>query len=102
MDKSYPSKTPMVVRSLDVEKDPFRPRDDGDEILGLNVPSGLNVPFLNAIGSTKPNWLGLKNIFRYPQGIKHLVLVFQFQRNLNTNIIGYIDQILTMLDHRQA
>jgi hypothetical protein len=25
---SYPSKTPMVVRSLDLEKDPFRPRDD--------------------------------------------------------------------------
>ncbi|GGW89483.1 hypothetical protein GCM10010320_81960 [Streptomyces caelestis] len=23
MDKSYPSKTPMVVRSLDVEKDPL-------------------------------------------------------------------------------
>jgi hypothetical protein len=26
MDKSYPTKTPMVVRSLDMNKDPFRPR----------------------------------------------------------------------------
>ena len=26
MDKSYPSKTPMAVRSLDVEKDQFRRR----------------------------------------------------------------------------
>ena len=34
MDKAYPSRTPMVVRSLDMEKDPFRPRDDGEEILG--------------------------------------------------------------------
>ena len=35
MDKSYLSKTSMVVRSLDAEKDPFRPRDDGEEILGF-------------------------------------------------------------------
>jgi hypothetical protein len=45
MDKSYPSKTPMVVRSLDVEKDPFRPRDDGEELLGPEVP------YLSAIGA---------------------------------------------------
>ena len=38
MDKSYPSTILMVVHSLDVEKDLFRPRDDGNEILGLNVP----------------------------------------------------------------
>ena len=38
MDKSYPSITLMVVHSLDIEKDLFRPRDDGNEILGLNVP----------------------------------------------------------------
>ena len=38
MEKSYPSITLMVVHSLDVEKDLFRPRDDGNEILGLNVP----------------------------------------------------------------
>ena len=44
MDKSYPSKTPMVVRSLDIEKDPFRPRDDGEEVLGPEVP------YLSAIG----------------------------------------------------
>jgi hypothetical protein len=28
MNMSYPSKTPMVVRFLNLEKDPFRPRDD--------------------------------------------------------------------------
>ena len=38
MDKSYPSITLMVIHSLDVEKDLFRPRDDGNEILGLSVP----------------------------------------------------------------
>src|SRR3954464_15017143 len=34
MNKAYPSKTPMVVRSLDRDKDPFRPKDDDEEILG--------------------------------------------------------------------
>ena len=37
MDKSYPTKPPMVVRSLDVEKDPFRPREEEEEILGPHV-----------------------------------------------------------------
>jgi len=45
MNKSYPSKTPMVVRSLDMKKDQFRPRDDGEELLGPEVP------YLSAIGA---------------------------------------------------
>jgi hypothetical protein len=83
MDKSYPSKTPMVVRSLDAEKDQFRPRDNGEEILGSEVP------YLSAIGAlmylanctrhdiafavnllarhsaapTKRHWTRVKNIF---------------------------------------
>ena len=38
VDKSYPPITLMVVHSLDVEKDLFRPSEDGNEILGSNVP----------------------------------------------------------------
>ena len=38
VDKSYPSITLMVVHSLDVEKDLFRPRYDGNAMMGLNVP----------------------------------------------------------------
>jgi len=34
MDKSYPSKTTMVVRSLELKTDQFRPQDDREEILG--------------------------------------------------------------------
>jgi hypothetical protein len=34
IDKSYHNKIPMVVRSLEIEKDPFRPRDFGEKILG--------------------------------------------------------------------
>ena len=45
MDKSYPSKTSMVVRSLDMNKDQFRPKDEDEELLGTEVP------YLSAIGA---------------------------------------------------
>ena len=109
MNKSYPSKTPMVVRSLDMKKDQFRPRDDGEESLGPEVP------YLSAIGAliylanstrpdiafavnllarhsaapTKRHWTGVKNIFRYLNGTKDLGLFFQ--RNTDSNMIGYTD-----------
>ena len=38
MDKAHPLSSPMVVRSLDVEKDPFRPCEKGEELLGPEVP----------------------------------------------------------------
>lgn len=38
MDKAYPLSTPMVVRSLEVSKDSFRPLEEGEEILGPEVP----------------------------------------------------------------
>ena len=34
----------MVVQSLDMKKDPFRPRDDNEEVLGPEFP------YLSAIG----------------------------------------------------
>jgi hypothetical protein len=109
MDKSYPSKTPMVVRSLEVEKDPFRPMEDGKEILGSEFP------YLSAIGalmylanSTLPDiafavnllarysaapaqhhWVGVKNVFRYLNGTKDLGLFFK--RNNDQTLIGYVD-----------
>ena len=45
MDKAYPLSTPMVVRSLDIKKDPFRPKQDNEDILGPEVP------YLSAIGA---------------------------------------------------
>jgi hypothetical protein len=38
IDKSYPSKTSMVVRSLDMNKDQFRSKDEDEELLGPEVP----------------------------------------------------------------
>ena len=44
MDKSHPHSSPMVVRSLEVTKDLFRPKEENEELLGLEVP------YLSAIG----------------------------------------------------
>ena len=38
MDKAHPLSSPMVVCSLDVKNDPFRPYEKGEELLGLEVP----------------------------------------------------------------
>ncbi|KAL0307775.1 UNVERIFIED_CONTAM: Retrovirus-related Pol polyprotein from transposon TNT 1-94 [Sesamum angustifolium] len=88
MDKSHPLSTPMVVRSLDVKKDPFRPRESDEELLGPEVP------YLSAIGAlmylanhtrpditfavnllaryssapTRRHWNGIKHILRYLRG----------------------------------
>ena len=45
MDKAHLTKTPMVIRSLDLNKDPFRPCDEGEGILGPEVS------YLSAIGA---------------------------------------------------
>jgi hypothetical protein len=45
MDKAHPLSTPMVVRSLDVTKDPFRPLENQNDILGPEVP------YLSTIGA---------------------------------------------------
>ena len=38
MDKSHPLSTPMVVQSREVDKDPFRPKEYIEDILGPEVP----------------------------------------------------------------
>ena len=45
MDKAHPLSSPMVVRTLDVKKDPFCPKEDDEETLGLEVSC------LSAIGA---------------------------------------------------
>ena len=45
MDKSHPLSTPMVIQSLEVDKDSFRPKEDAKDSLGPEVP------YLSAIGA---------------------------------------------------
>ena len=109
MDKCHPLKTPMVVRSLEADKDPFKPKEDDEEVLGPEVP------YLSAIGAlmylanctrpdivfavnllarysatpTRRHWVGVKTILRYLRGTQDLGL--WFPKNQDPSMVGYVD-----------
>ena len=109
MEKANPLSTPMVVRSLSVEKDPFRPYEENEKVLGPEVP------YLSAIGAlmylanctrpdiafavnllarfssspTKRHWNGIKHVFRYLRGTIDLGLFYP--KNTKQGLIGYAD-----------
>ena len=109
MDKANPLSTPMVVRSLNIETDPFRHCEENEEILSLEFS------YLSAIGAlmyfsnctrpdisftvnllarfssvpTKRHWNGIKHIFRYLRGNVDLGLFYS--NNSKQELIGYAD-----------
>ena len=109
MDKARPLSSPMVIRSLNIKDDPFRPQEENKKILGPKVP------YLSAIGAlmylanntrpdiafsvnllaryinapTKRHWDGIKHLFRYLKGTIDLGLFFQ-SRN-DAILTGYDD-----------
>jgi hypothetical protein len=109
MNMSYPSKTPMVVRFLDLEKDPFRPRDDEEYILGPEFPYlsvvgalmylanntrqdiafAVNLLARHNSAPIKRHWAGIKNILLYLNGTKDLGLFYK--RSNDPSLIGYTD-----------
>ena len=109
MDKAHPLSTPMVVRSLDVNKDPFRPQEEGEEILGPEVPYmsaigalmylanctrpdiAFSVNLLSRYSSapTQRHWKGIKHIFRYLRGTVDLGLFYS--NGSKSQLIGYAD-----------
>jgi hypothetical protein len=38
MDKAYPLRTLMIIRAMEKDTDPFRPKQEGEEILGAEYP----------------------------------------------------------------
>ncbi|CAN4091691.1 unnamed protein product [Withania somnifera] len=109
MDKSHTLSTPMVVRSLDVNKDPFRPQEENEELLGPEVP------YLSAIGAlmylanatrsdiafyvnllarysfypTRRHWNGVKHVLRYLKGTIDMSLFYS--NGYCTNLVGHAD-----------
>ncbi|XP_059654292.1 secreted RxLR effector protein 161-like [Cornus florida] len=107
MDKAHPLSSPMIVRLLDVKKDHFRPLEEGEEVLGSEVP------YLSAIGPlmylanctrpdiafavnllaryssapTRRHWNGVKHIMRYLRGTTDMGLFYS--RQLKPQLIGY-------------
>ena len=109
MDKSYPNKILMVVRSLEIWKDPFRPRDIGEKMLEPEIPYlsvigavmylvnctrpeiafAVNILVRHSANPTHCHQTGAKHILRYLSGTKDLGLFFK--RNHDPNMIGYTD-----------
>ncbi|KAI5318250.1 hypothetical protein L3X38_037958 [Prunus dulcis] len=111
MDKAHPLSTPMVVRSLDTKKDPYRPKGDDEMVLGPEVP------YLSAIGAllylaqcTRPDisfsvnllaryssaptwrhWTGIKHVLRYLRGTTDMGLFYSSELTNAQSIIGYAD-----------
>ena len=96
MDKAHPLNSPMVVRSLEVDKDPFRPKEENEKL------PGPEVPYLSAIGAlmylancTRPDiafsvnllaryssaptlrhWNRVKHLLRYLRGTSDIGLFY--------------------------
>ena len=97
----------MEVRSLDVDKDPFRPQEKDEELLGPEVP------YLSAIGAlmylanytrpdiafavnllaryssspTRRHWNGVKQILHYLKGTMNMGLFYPNDSKLD--LMGY-------------
>ena len=109
MDKAHPLSSPMVVRSLDVKNDPFRPCEKGEELLGPEEP------YLSAIGAlmylanctrpdiafsvnllarysssaTRRHWKGIQHILRYLSGTTDMGLFYS--NKSKEKLLGYAD-----------
>ncbi|KAL0423665.1 UNVERIFIED_CONTAM: hypothetical protein Sradi_0901300 [Sesamum radiatum] len=106
MNNVHPLSTLMVVRSLDVNKDPFRPPAHNDEILGPEVL------YLSAIGAlmylarfsstpTKRHWNGVKHILRYLHGTSDMGLYFERREDAKANnLVGYSDAEYLSYPHK--
>ncbi|BBG93090.1 transposable element gene [Prunus dulcis] len=111
MDKAHPLSTPMVVRSLDTKKDPYRPKGNDEMVLGPEVP------YLSAIGAllylaqctrpdisfsvnllaryssapTRRHWTGINHVLRYLRGTTDMGLFYSSESTNAQSIIGYAD-----------
>lgn len=83
MDKIHPLSTPMVVLSLEVTKDTFRPPKENEKIIGPKVPYfsviGALMYVANVIGLDRDFHVNLLSRYsfsltrRYRNGVKHIL-----------------------------
>ena len=109
MDKAHPLNSPMIVRSLEVNKYSFRPKEDNEKLLSPEVP------YLSAIGAlmylancTRPDiafsvnllaryssaptlrhWNVVKHLLRYLRGTSDMGLFYS--KVPKPELLGYTD-----------
>ena len=108
MDKSHPFSSPMVVRSLEVTKDPFRPKEENEELLGPEVPYFSSIgALMYLVNYTRPgiafsvnllaryssslakkHWNGIKHILRYLCGTSDMRLFYS--KAMEPQLLGYV------------
>ena len=96
IDKAHPLSSPMVVRSLDVKNDTFRPCEKGEELLGPEVPYlsvicalmylancarpdiafSVNLLARYSFAPTRRHWKGIQHILRYLSGTTDMGLFY--------------------------
>ncbi|KAL0285431.1 UNVERIFIED_CONTAM: Transposon Ty1-MR1 Gag-Pol polyprotein [Sesamum radiatum] len=102
MDKAHPLSTPMGVRSLDVNKDLFRPEVSYLSAIGALMYLANNtqpdITFLVILLArysstpTKRDWNSLKHILHYLHGTSDMGLNFERHKDAKeTNLVGYAD-----------
>jgi hypothetical protein len=109
MDKAYPSKTPMVIRAIEKDTDPFWPRQEGEEVLGSEYPYlsairalmylanntrpdiafAVNILTRYSAAPTMRHWNGVKDVLQYLWGTPDLTLFYL--KNQDLSLIGYAD-----------
>ena len=109
MDKAHPLSSPMVVRSLNVKNDPFRPCEKGEELLGPEVPYlsvigalmylanctrpdiafSVNLLARYSFAPTRRHWKGIQHILRYLSGTTDMGLFYS--NKSKEKLLGYAD-----------
>jgi hypothetical protein len=109
MDKVYPLRTPMIVHAFEKDTDSFRPKQEGEEVLGPEYPylsvigaliylannTRLDIAFtVNCLARhsatpTMHHWNDIKDILIFLHGTVDLGLFFV--KNQDHSLIGYTD-----------
>ena len=109
MDKSHPLSSPMVVRSLEVTKDPFQPKKENKELLSyevsylisaisslmylanytqLDIVFSVNLLARYSLAPTKRHWNRIKHVLKYLHGTCDMGLFYS--KTLEPHF-GYVD-----------
>jgi hypothetical protein len=107
MNKAYPLMTPMIIHALEKDTGLFRPKQEGEEVLGIEYPYlsaicalmyltnntrpdivfAVNSFARHSVAPTMRHWNGIKSILRYLNDTIDLGLFFQKKSRIRFNRI---------------